>query len=107
MALPEVVFSGDEAVGGEVARDEQAKLRPEVGAHSRHPLGHQALRGDHQSPPHQAPEFELAHDETCLDGIAEDHLVRQAIAHSVVGNDPGERPNLMRQRDDGRFDGRK
>lgn len=58
MALPEVVFPGDAAVGGEVARDEQAELLPEVGAHLRDPLGHQALRGDHQRPPHQAPELD-------------------------------------------------
>jgi len=35
------------------------------------------------------------------------HLIRQEIAHAAIGNGPGERPNLMRQRDDGRFDGRK
>src|SRR5690606_40784726 len=101
MALPEVVFPGDAAVGGEVTRDEQAELLPEVGAHLRYPLGHQALRGDHQRPPYQAPELELPHDETRLDGLAEAHLVRQEIAHAVIGNGPGESPNLMRQRDDG------
>jgi len=107
MALPEVVFLGDAAVGGEVARDEQAELLPEVGAHLRYPLSLQALRGDDLRPPHQAPELELSHDETCLDGFTEANLIRQEIAHAVIGNGPGESPNLMRQRDDGRFDGRK
>jgi len=104
VALPEIVFLGDAAVGGEVTGNEQAELLPEVGAHLRHPLSHQTLRSDDQSPPHLSPELELPHDETCLDGLAETHLIRQEIAHTVAGNGSGERPNLMRQRDDGRFD---
>jgi len=83
------------------------ELLIEVYGHLGNPLRHQALRGDHKRSPHQALEPELPHDETCLDVLAEAHLVRQELAHTVIGNGPGESPNLMRQRGDGRFDGRK
>ena len=75
-------------------------------AHLADPLGHQSLRGDDQRPLDQPAELELPHDEPGLDGLAQADLVRQEIAHPVVGDGAGQGPDLVRQRDDGGLDGR-
>ena len=79
---------------------------PEMEAHLADPLAHQSLRSDNQRPLDQPAELELPHDETGLDGLAQADLVRQEIAHPVVGDGAGQSPNLVRQRDDGGLDGR-
>ena len=61
----------------------------EVDYHLGNPLCYQSLRGDDQRPLDQPAELELPHDETGLDGLAQADLVRQEIAHTVVGDGAG------------------
>ena len=103
---PDVVRRRDAAEGGEVARQEGAKLLGEVGAQLRHPLVDEPLGGHHQGPSDDAAQLELAHDEPGLDRLAESDFVRQQIADAVARRRPRQRTDLVRQRDDRRLDRR-
>ena len=73
----------------DIIRQDKLKTFVEVGLHFGHPLAHQSLRGDDERPLDQASELKFPHDETGLDGLAQTDLVRQEIAHPVVGDGAG------------------
>ena len=106
VGLPDVVFLGDAAERGEVARDEEAELLVEVGAHFRDPLGDESLGRHDQRAAHRATQLELAHDEPCLDRLAQADLVRQQVADAVVRDRTRQGADLVRQGDHRRLDGR-
>jgi hypothetical protein len=84
----------------DVVAQHELELLVEVGLHFRHPLGSDSLRRDDQCPTHQSAQFELAHDQPGLDGLAETHLVGQQVAHAVTGDGPRQGVDLVRQRND-------
>ena len=91
----------------DVLGEQELESLTEVEAHLADPLAHQSLRGDDQRPLDQPTELQFPHDETGLNGLAQADLVRQQIAHSIIGDGTGQGPDLVRQRDDGGLDGRK
>jgi len=96
---------GDPFQGLDVLGEHELEGLAEVEAHLADPLAHQSLRGDDQRPLDQPAKLELPQNESGLDGLAQADLVRQEIAHAVVGDGAGQGPYLVRKRDDGGLDG--
>ena len=71
-----------------------------MGPHFADPLAHQPLRGDDQRPLDQPAKLEFPQNESGLDGLAQADLVRQEIAHPVIGDGAGQGPYLVGQRND-------
>ena len=65
------------------------ELLVEVHHHLGNPLSDQSLRCDDQRALDQPAELESPQDEPGLDGLAQTDLVRQEIAHPIVGSGAG------------------
>lgn len=90
-----MLLSDEWPIDGKIRRNQGVKILMEVGAHLRHPLGHQPLGGDHQRPSHQATELELAQDQPGLDGLAQPDFIGQEVTHAVAGNRPSQGTDLV------------
>ena len=63
--------------------------------HFRHPLSGEPLGRHHQGAPDETAQFQFAHDQTGLDGLAETYLIGQEIANAIAGNGARQRMELV------------
>jgi len=67
-------------------------------------LAYESLWGYNESPPNQAPQLELSHDQPCLDCLPQADFICKQKTHPTASDGPRQDADLMGQRDYAGFD---
>ena len=101
---PDVLCAGEAAPRGKLAGSQEPKFLAEVGLHFLHPLRHEALGSNDQHPLHQSTQLQFSEDQPGFDGFAQADFIGEQIANPVAGDGTSQCVELMRKRNDTRFE---